>query len=330
MDDLETVLGAYALVPPVALFDLPAQGRNNRAVGVRTGAGEFLFKTYRVADEAALRSEQALLTWLAAQGLPFTIPAAAPTRAGDALLATPQGWATLAPYLPGRRADHTRPAEVEALGEAHAQLHQALARYETPLTPGLLPCRDMIRQRAALTDLTPEQAGLPPTLEHAARPAWWRAEHAALSDWAAREASALPWQVVHHDYDASNVLMRDGRVTGVLDFEFAGPDWRALDVGAALKYTMRWWESDQPWPAARAYCRGYGRVQRLTGAEVKALPWLIRLRDMAVTLLRLEPALAARDGELAAEYLRQAQESAAWLELNGDELARIAAQALAP
>ena len=158
--------------------------------------------------------------------------------------------------------------------------------------------------------------------------AWWQAEHAALTEWAAREASALPWQVVHHDFDASNVLIDDGRVLAVLDFEFAGPDWRALDVGAALKYTLRLWENADPWPAARAYCRGYGQTQRLTAAEVQALPWLIRLRDMAVTLLRLEPAVAARDGESVAEYLRQAHESAMWLAANGAELVRVAARML--
>ena len=41
---------------------------------------------------------------------------------------------------------------------------------------------------------------------------------------------SLLQQIVHRDFDASNVLMEGDRVTGVLDFEFAGSDLRAFDL----------------------------------------------------------------------------------------------------
>ncbi|GHO98789.1 hypothetical protein KSF_088370 [Reticulibacter mediterranei] len=44
----------------------------------------------------------------------------------------------------------------------------------------------------------------------------------------------LPQQLVHRDYDPSNLLMKDQRVTAVLDFEFAGIDLRIMDVCVAL------------------------------------------------------------------------------------------------
>jgi homoserine kinase type II len=306
-------LAAYDLAPPVTTFALPAQGRNNRAVGVRTGAGDFIFKTYLRQSDAALGYEQALLTWLAAQGLPFAVPAAAPTRAGAALLETPDGWAALTPYLPGRPVDYRNLGEVEAMGAALARLHQALAGYKPSLTAGLAPCAEVLRQHAALAKLTPKQAGLLDVPPLRALLRWWGREHAALRSFTKHWFSALPRQVIHRDYDPSNTLIAEGRVSGVLDFEFVGVDLRALDVAAALKYTMRWWENPQPWETAKAFCRGYGSVQRLTEAETRALVWLVRVRDAAVTLLRLGPAVAARDGELVRVYLKQARDSAAWL-----------------
>ena len=43
---LGDVLAHYALVPPVELFPLPTSGANNLTLGVRTGAGEFVWKAY--------------------------------------------------------------------------------------------------------------------------------------------------------------------------------------------------------------------------------------------------------------------------------------------
>ncbi len=324
MSEVADWLTAYDLTPPVTVFALPAQGRNNRAVGVRTGAGEFIFKTYLRQGEAALRYEQALLTWLGAQALPFAVPAAVPTRAGEALLATPDGWAALMPYLPGRPVDTSQLAEVEAMGAALGALHQALARYTSPLTPSLPPCATVLRQHAALATLTLETTGLAQTPENVALLGWWQNENAALLDFSTGADVRLPRQVIHRDFDPSNTLVTDGRLTGVLDFEFAGPDWRALDVASALKYTLRWWEGVDPWPVATAFLRGYSQRQRLTAAEISALPWLVRVRDAAVTLLRLAPAVAAREGELVQVYLQQAHDSAAWLNDHAGRLIAIA------
>jgi Ser/Thr protein kinase RdoA (MazF antagonist) len=73
-------------------------------------------------------------------------------------------------------------------------------------------------------------------------------------------------------------------VTAVLDFEFAAPAARALDVAMGLRMTMQVWENPEPWEAVRRFCRGYIHWMPLTEAEVTALPWLIRLRG-AITVL---------------------------------------------
>lgn len=45
---------------------------------------------------------------------------------------------------------------------------------------------------------------------------------------------SLPQQVIHGDFVARNALMQEGRVTGVLDFEFCAHDLRAMDLAIAL------------------------------------------------------------------------------------------------
>jgi Ser/Thr protein kinase RdoA (MazF antagonist) len=95
---------------------------------------------------------------------------------------------------------------------------------------------------------------------------------------------ALPWQVCHNDVTPANVLVDAGRVTAVLDFEFAAPAARALDIAMGLRMTMQVWENSEPWEAVRRFCHGYTRWTALTDAEVTARPWLIRLRG-AITVL---------------------------------------------
>jgi Ser/Thr protein kinase RdoA (MazF antagonist) len=113
---------------------------------------------------------------------------------------------------------------------------------------------------------------------------WWRTEAAQLQAFVNGPYRALPWQMCHNDFSPSNVLVAQGRVRAVLDFEFATPAARALDVAMGLRMTMRYWENPAPWTALRRFCRGYTRRLPLTAAELQAIPWLIRLRSAISTL----------------------------------------------
>ena len=44
----------------------------------------------------------------------------------------------------------------------------------------------------------------------------------------------LPSQLIHGDLHYDNVLVNDGKVSGLLDFEFAMYDWRAMELAICL------------------------------------------------------------------------------------------------
>jgi len=46
-------------------------------------------------------------------------------------------------------------------------------------------------------------------------------------------------KVIHGDFTPSNTLHAGGRLTGIIDFEFAGPDARAMDVASGLYFCLR-------------------------------------------------------------------------------------------
>ncbi len=318
------LLAEYNLVPPVELFTLPAAGSNNRTLGVRTGGGEFVWKSYRSHIElASILYEHRLLKWLAERELSFAIPVPVLTRTGKTVSDTPQGWQALFVRLPGMHPDPQNLDQLQAIGAALGELHHALSVYTTEPRPGMSPFGDLCQLDPRIPDpftLAVEQLGLPDGSPYDPLVSWWRDEMAALRPFLEGVYRKLPWQVVHRDFDPSNTLVHQAAVTAVLDLEFAAPDVRALDVASGLKFTMRVWQNEGPWDIARAFCRGYARWIQLTTLEVEALPWLIRLRDAVSTTIKIGRALAADSARLPLERISSMQVSTRWLEAHKHQL----------
>jgi homoserine kinase type II len=324
-------LAAYDLAPPVELSPLSG-GTNNPVLLVRTGAGEFVWKGYATqADRAAILNEHRLLGWLADRGLSFAVPAPVPARDGETLCPAPGGWQALFVRLPGSRPDSRDPAQIEMLGTALGELHTALAAHPHTPRPGGVQYGDLDRIHHRVPDpytLTPTALGLPDAPPYAALIGWWREALGQVRAFADGPYRALPRQVIHGDLSIGNFLTRDGRVTAILDFEFAGLDARALDLAAGLKYTMRTWENREPLVMARAFCRGYARRAALTADEVEALPWLLRLRDATSSVWWLGRALAAGDAHRGLERIEDMQDFARWLAEHERRLLDIARETL--
>lgn len=90
---------------------------------------------------------------------------------------------------------------------------------------------------------------------------------------------SLPTQLIHGDLHYDNVLVQDGKVTALLDFEFAAFDWRALEIAIGLsKYAG---EEPDAMPYFRDYISGYATTGILTKEEAQAVPDLINLRILS-------------------------------------------------
>ena len=337
MTDLSTsaevapALDAYDLAPPVEISPLSG-GTNNPVLLVRTGAGEFVWKGYAThADRAAILYEHRLLGWLAGRGLSFAVPAPVPARDGETLCRAPGGWQALFVHLPGSRPNSRDPAQIEVLGTAVGELDAALAAHPHTPRPGGVQYGDLDRIHRRVPDpytVTPTALGLPDAPPYAGLLGWWREALARVRAFADGPYRALPRQVIHGDLAIGNFLVRGGRVTAILDFEFAGPDARALDLAAGLKYTMRTWENPEPLVMAGAFCRGYARRAALSADEVEALPSLLRLRDATSSIWWLGRALAAGDARPGLERINDMHDFARWLAEHEHRLLDIARESL--
>ncbi len=323
---IESLLAAYGLTPPVSLFDLPgAAGSNNEVQGIHTGGGDFVWKTRQNRfGQPSFLYEHRLLAWLAQADLSFAVPVPIPTRLGFTECSILGEWGVLSLRLPGQLPTfgHLPKVEVEALGAALGELVHVLAAYPPAANPGLPPFAELARLHPLVPDplhLTPPALGLPDTPPYNDVLAWWRENLAKLKPFLAEIYMALPRQVVHRDFDPSNALLEGGRVSAVLDFEFAGLDARALDLAVTLEFTMRM-EDDDPWPRVQALCQGYRRWGRFTREEAEAIPWLIRLRDVAATVRRMGQGLAVEGVYANMRRIEGMRRTSEWLTEHGEQL----------
>lgn len=300
-------------------------GTNNHTLWVTTADQRWSLRISQNLTTAQVRAEHRLLARLARAGLPFAVPAPVPLPDGSTVADTPDGPATLCEWIPGVRPDLRREAALERFGRAAAELSDALATVPPQDTPNDWqdgPLQASPDVAALGRDLT--AAGLHAAQVEVLRDGADQAE-AAWEGMAGR----LPTQVVHADLAASNVLVSPdtGAVTGVLDFEIAGYWIRAMELTVALALSGA--ARGPGWPArAAAVARGGAWGERLTAAELAALPDLIVVRAMGSTLWRAGRWRRGRSGlaevsgrlDVLAETLR-------WRTAEGGELGHIVSAA---
>ena len=279
-DDL---LAAWPLPGPWTVVPA-AHGTNNHTWLVTTPADAYLLRLYlNTVDPARVRYEHALLRGLRPAGLTFAVPAPVPTRAGDTLVvlerAGETALAALFPLIPGRHPEQGNLAHARAAGAALAELDRAFAGLVVGApAPPLATYGDL----AHVHPLVPDPLALPHQLPLAAD------GQALLSRWLDEAAAvipalyqSLPRQFIHGDLARGNVLLDGDRVSGILDFEFAAPDLRAMDLAVGLvHFAGGLWDSGRELAVMVAFGRSYLRICPLAPAEIAALPVLLRLQRL--------------------------------------------------
>jgi Ser/Thr protein kinase RdoA (MazF antagonist) len=326
------ILADYALTSPVQRQALPLQSVNNQCVRVHTGAGDIVWKVYSSHDDPDLiRYEHHLLTSLAASELSFAVPAPLPGRDGETLRRYAGQWHALAPWLPGARLDPAAPDQVELLGAAVGELLATLRHYPATPRPGhnlFGALFDFPPSARNPFTLTTARLGVPSTPTSEDLLEWWREEATRLHAFVEGPYRSLPWQVCHNDVAPANILVKTGHVSGVLDFEFAAPAPRALDVAHGLRMTMRVWENAEPWETVRRFCHGYTRWAPLTPVELQAIPDLMRLRGAITVLWWLGRHAATDDPVIALQRVEYLRNAARWLDRHQSDLQAVLAEAM--
>jgi len=296
-DELAEFLGKYDIGELLSYKGI-AEGVENSNFLLHTSSGYFILTLYekRVA-KSDLPFFLGLMTHLASRGL--SCPQPVKNKSGEALSALAGRPAAIISFLEGVWPRKPNTAHCAGVGAALAQMHLAGADFP------------MVRANALSV------SGWRPLFEQAAP----RAEEVqiGLRDFLAAELDSLegniwpkdlPIGVIHADLFPDNVFFLGERVSGLIDFTFACTDMLAYDVAICLNAWC--FESDCSFNVtkARAFLSAYGKVRKLSLAEVSALPLLARGAALRFLLTRLVDFLNVPKGALVRprdpmEYVRK-------------------------
>ncbi len=279
---LRDVLSAW----PIAVSGKPRRtnaGTNNHSHVVDSPTGPYIVRIYQnTNDLERIAYEHALLSQLQQAGLPFATPLPLATDTGDTFVVAANGGipvvVALFPSIPGQEPQRGGVAEATACGQALGELDAALAHITVESTFSGQPRFGHPSPDNRLARNLIEAAGQLPLISEKRQAL--RGILSELIELAPRLYPELPHQIIHADFYPSNVLMRGSQVSGILDFEFASPGPRAMDVAIGLgAFGISRWRSHNDWPLVRAFAAGYQRRVALIPAEIEALPDLLRLRE---------------------------------------------------
>lgn len=280
-----------------------------------------------------VRFEHEVLQQLDQAPLSFQVPVPLSSRNGDTLVPVDlEGetyFASLFALIPGEHpSDWSNRVRLRAAGAALGELDRVLAALE-PAGTGALPLyRDLDRIHSGVPDPEAAVAALP--IDGAQRNSFltFLARVRGSGDGLYR---ALPRQVIHSDFDGSNMLYTGDRVSGILDFEFASFDLRAMDLAVALMQIASHRDPDAlDLEVVRVLAAAYRTEIVLTPAEIEAIPDLIRLRGAVTVIHRLGRwKLGLSPVNAVESRIRHNLALDEWLDRNHDVLVAASLEALA-
>jgi homoserine kinase type II len=267
-----TPVPAEALVALLARYNVGtlvsakgiAEGVENSNYLVETTRDRFILTLYEKRVSAGdLPFFLALLDHLATAGLP--VPPAVPDRESRTIQQVEGRPACLIRFLPGVSLSAPTPDQARAAGAALGAMHRAVADFALarPNSLGVESWRPLFdRCGDGLEAIAPGLSAILADGLAIVEPAWGRL--------ATRDRC-----VIHADLFPDNVLMLDGRVTGLIDFYFACTDLRLYDL--AVMHTS--WSFDatgERYDAGigRALIEGYAEAFPLSAADRGDLPTL--------------------------------------------------------
>lgn len=280
------ILAAYPL-PSILRIEERDSGMNNttRYVVLEDGQVQVLriYENHR--SVLKLAAEHELLLLLARKELPFQIPCPLHTEQGGTWTAAPDGkLAAVFTYLPGVKPAADRHDLSDAYGRAVGQLTLAMEELQLKAAPSYPPydellgpdteeaaanARRLYKTDPALSVLAGEAGFLLDVLD-------------SLSS-QAESIRRLKRQWIHGDFSHSNVLVENGKIRAVLDFEFATHDVRSMELAVCLAEQL-----SAPGGLSRAVVKellaGYRSVRPLEAEELERLPELLQLRKLDVFL----------------------------------------------
>jgi homoserine kinase type II len=279
-DDLE-LLSAWD-IGAVRAVDTPATGTINRTLLVEADRGSYVLRVYRHADGAPVEREHAVIAHVCARGLPAVAPIALP--GGSTILECDGRFYALFPRAPGRQLAPSQlsAGDFAAMGAFLARTHQALADAPLEHSRRWDFAIDRAATLAGIANLEATIRSMPERSQFdtmvlgqlAARRAW--IAHTSVDQ--AAGLDGLEQQLIHGDYQETNLFFEAGQIVAIIDWDQTYVAPRAWEIVRALHLSCKF--AAEP---SRVFIGAYREQLPLDPDELDLVAWsygLMRAHDL--------------------------------------------------
>lgn len=265
-----------------------------------------------------LKFEIDLITHLENSELPYKLPAFLTTKSGNKFVELSNGQlGSINVYIEGIVPELTAPSLIEEYGRTVGQLMLAMEKYRSNALEHDIKfynvyelhslcnessVRAFIDQPPFEVDRT-QLSGFIQLLEEIASNKF--------------DIEQLPHQIIHHDLLIFNLLIdsESRKISGVLDFDFASYDIRALELAICLNHMLQL--NDHSLAKVELFLKQYSAYITLTEEELNWVPFLMQMYYAALLCIYIGQFYSGRNVTQYFQFiLDQLASRSLWLEHN--------------
>lgn len=252
------LLEAWGIGGPVDV-KVPGSGTMNDTWIVTHGRGRVVMRRHRLVERARVEFEHLVLRQVQQRGIP--VPLVMATNSGEGIAEEAGRLHTVYSWVPGEqlRRGEVNDRQARQMGRMLAAVHVALSdlnggSVDEELPAGTEPALRLIEVLMRLA----ERTGLGWVQENLeARRRWLEANPELPVE------PIRPTQVIHGDYQDTNLLFHDARISAVIDWDRARRARPVREVVRAMDHGLGMRAS-----ACRAFLQGYRDLRHLSDVEL--------------------------------------------------------------
>jgi homoserine kinase type II len=317
-------------------------GRSNHSFFVTASSGNYVLRRSNTRKSVgknaeAVRFEVRLIDHLRGRGYPA--PQIIPTRGGERYVEHDGLFYLMTAFIAGSSYDPANPEHLLAAGDGLGRYHRLVSTLSGPY---------YARRSSLLTNLAPEGIGFLDEVKRLAEPfldieerkrlqdsvSYLQNQFVGVSRAMVEVYPGLSKLVIHGSFGRSTLIFADDTLIGVVDYDRARFEVRAMDLAVTIKGFCRDYKSGEDYWVGLDYacCRdllaAYREAESLPKEELRALPLIFRGQHLAKVQERCQNLVnknalvsqEAKDVRKLAIKVEQETARLRWLETHGADL----------
>ncbi|UKS28533.1 phosphotransferase [Paenibacillus sp. HWE-109] len=229
----------------------------------------------------SIKFEATITSYLSKQNLSFVVPVFLNTNAGKQYVHLSDGTlGAIVSFVEGTVPELSNIQQAEEFGRVVGEITSVLSQYEAELKyegitfSRIYDLNPLADYHAVVTFFESPPIEIPETA------ITFYKEMVSTLEQNKHELLELPKQLVHHDFLIYNLLAKDNRIHGVLDFDFTSIDFSFMEFTISLNHVIQL--TNGSWDLTEAFIRGYSRFRKSTSREINQLQLLTQIYHIAV------------------------------------------------